>query len=186
MKLTPLDVQQQQFRRELRGFERREVQSFLDLVSQQMGELVRESTELKLELRRSQHEIEEHRDREATLREAMLTAQRAIEDMRDQARREAEVVVSEAEVRAEKIIHNAHARVTKILEEVGELKRQRARAVEELRGILNTHQKLLELHDQSVEREVPQATVTVLDRVRAPQPPQPLTTDDFVSIDGGA
>jgi cell division initiation protein len=171
MKLTPLDVQQQQFRRELRGLDRREVQAFLDLVSQQLGELARENSELKTELRRAQHEVEANRDRETTLREAMLTAQRAIEEIREQARKEAEVVVCEAEVRAEKIVHNAHARVTKILEEVSELKRQRARAIEELRGIVNTHLKLLELHDQSLERELPQATVTVLDRVRAPTPP---------------
>lgn len=171
MKLTPIDIQQQQFRRELRGFDKREVQGFLDLVAQQINELSRENSELKADARRSQHELEEHRDREATLREAMLTAQRAIEEIREQARKEAELVVSEAEVRAEKIVHNAHSRVTQILEELTELRRQRARAIEELRGILSTHVKLLELHEQSAEREPPQATVTVLDRVRAPAPP---------------
>jgi cell division initiation protein len=171
MKLTQIDVQQQQFRRELRGFDRREVQSFLDLVAQQIGELAHENSELKAAARRSQHELEEHRDRETTLREAMLTAQRAIEDIREQARKEAELVIAEAEVRAEKIIHNAHARTTSILEEVGELRRQRTRAIEELRGILNTHIKLLDLHEQASEREPPQATVTVLNHVRAPPPP---------------
>ncbi len=181
MKLTPIDIQQQQFRRELRGFDRREVQSFLDLVSQQVGELVRENTELKVAMRRAEHEIEAHRDRETTLREAMLTAQRAIEEIREQARKEAELVVSEAEVRAEKIVHNAHGRVTKILEEVAELKRQRARAIEELRGILQTHVRLLDLHDQSIEREAPQASVTVLERVRAPAPPR---ADDVARADG--
>jgi cell division initiation protein len=181
MKLTPIDIQQQQFRRALRGLDHREVQSFLDLVSQQLGEIVRENSELRAALRRSEHEIEAHRDRETTLREAMLTAQRAIEEIREQARKEAELVIAGAEVRAEKIVHNAHNRVTKILEEVSELKRQRARALEELRGILQTHIKLIDLHDQSIERETPQASVTVLERVRAPAPP---AKDDLARVDG--
>lgn len=180
MKLTPLDVQQQQFRRVLRGFDRREVQGFLDLVAQQMGDLARENSELKSEARRSLHELEEHRDREATLREAMITAQRAIEDIREQARKEAEVVISEAEVRAEKIVHGAHARVTKVIEEINELKRQRVRAIEELRGVLHTHVRLLDLHDQATGQEASQATVTVLDRVRAPAPP---STEELAQAD---
>lgn len=183
MKLTPLDIQQQQFRRELRGYDRREVHSFLDLVAQQVGELSRENSELKAEARRSQHELEEHRDRETTLREAMLTAQRAIEEIREQARKEAELVVSEAELRAEKIVHSAHARVTAVIEELTELRRQRARAIEELRGILNTHARLLDLHEQAAEREPPQATVTVLERLRAPSPP---SSTDLAVIETGS
>ncbi len=171
MKLTPIDVQQQQFLARWRGYDRREVQGFLDVVAQRLGELARENSELKADVRRFQHELEEHRDRETTLREAMLTAQRAIEDIREQARKEAELLISEAEVRADKIVYNAHTRVTKILEEVGELKRQRVRAIEELRGILNTHTRLLELQEQTGEREPVDATVMVLDRVRAPAPP---------------
>ncbi|MBN1959573.1 MAG: DivIVA domain-containing protein [Deltaproteobacteria bacterium] len=171
MKLTPLDIQQQQFRKVFRGCDHREVQSFLDVVSQQMGELVRENIELKSEARRFLHELEEHRDREATLREAMMTAQKAIEDIREQARKEAEVIIGEAEGRAEKIVHSAHARVTKVIEEINELKRQRVRAIEELRGVLQTHVRLLELHDHESHQETQQATVTVLDRVRAPTPP---------------
>jgi len=180
MRLTPIDIQQQQFRRELRGLDRREVQSFLDLVSQQLGELTRDNSELRAELRRSQRECEEHRDREATLKEAMLTAQRAIEEIREQARKEAELVVSEAEVRAEKIIHNAHTRTTKILEEVAELKRQRARALEELRGILNTHARLLDLHEEATREETREGTVTPLERVRAPAPP---TASELALVD---
>lgn len=171
MKLTPLDIQQQQFRRELSGFDRREVNAFLELISHEVARLTGELNELKADMRRSARELEEYKARESTLKEAMLTAQRAIEEIREQAQKEAQLVVSESELKAERIIHHAHTRVTKILEEVGELRRQRARAIEEMRGILKTHSRLLEVHDDMAAEDGPEASVTVLERLRAPAPP---------------
>lgn len=172
MKLTPIDVQQQQFRRSFRGYERREVDSFLDLVSGQMSELSRDNNEMRAELRSLQRELDEHRDREETLREAMLTAQRAIDEIREVAKKEAQLVVTESELRAEKILHSAHGRVTKLVDDINELRRQRRRALEEMRGILNTHVKILETYEIQDKAEPEQeGTVTVLDRVRAPAPP---------------
>ncbi|MEE8408107.1 MAG: DivIVA domain-containing protein [Myxococcota bacterium] len=172
MKLTPLDVQQQQFRHGFRGYERREVDSFLDLVSGQMGELSRENSEMRAELRRLQRELDEHRDREETLREAMLTAQRAIDEIREQAKKEAQLVVAESEMRAEKILHSAHGRVTKLVDDISELRRQRRRALEEMRGILNTHMKILETYEiQGLGEPEQGGTITILDHVRPPAPP---------------
>src|SRR5262245_32611885 len=114
MKLTPIDIQQQQFRPKLRGYDRREVHAFLDLVAQQLGEVQRDNNELRAEIRRAQRDLDDHQGRESTLKEAMLTAQRAIEEIREQARKEAEVIVGEAEVRAEKLVQGAHLRVSKM------------------------------------------------------------------------
>jgi cell division initiation protein len=172
MRLTPIDIQQQEFGHRLRGYDRKEVENFLDLVAAQMGELSRDNSQMRSEISQLKREIEEHRDREETLREAMLTAQRAIDEIRDVAKKEAELVVTEAEMRAEKIVHSAHGRVTKLVDEVNDLKRQRTRAIEEIRSVLNTHTKLLDTYEQAeLEDRREDATVTVLDRVRAPTPP---------------
>lgn len=171
MRLMPIDVQQQQFRRGIRGFDRREVQAFLDLVSEQMAEVIRENNELRGELRRSQQALDEHRERETTLREAMLSAQRAIDEIREQAKKEAQLTVTDAELRAEKILHHAHARSSRLTEETSELKRQRVRAIEELRAILNTHAKLLDLAEQTARDDLGEASVTVLGRLRPPALP---------------
>ena len=171
MKLTPIDIKQQQFRRSFRGLEPHEVQAFLELVAQHMGELFRENDALSSEVRRIEHELEQYRDREATLKEAMLTAQRAIDEIREQAQKEAQLIVSEAEIRAEKILHGAHTRSNRILDDLRDLRRQKVRAIEELRAVLETHQKLLNAHETAdlVDNE---ASVTVLDRLRPPPPPR--------------
>lgn len=172
MKLTPIDIVQQQFRKTLFGVDPKEVESFLNLVAEHMSELGHENNEFRLKQRRLEQELHEHRDREEALREAMLTAQRAIDDIREQAKKEAQLVVSEAELRAEKIVHHAHSRVTKIVDEINELRRQKVRAIEELRGILETHAKILDTYSQEqLASEVEEGSITVLERVRAPAPP---------------
>lgn len=171
MRLTPIDIQQQKFRRTFRGYDLREVQHFLDLLAQQQAELTRENAELKAEVRRGQRDLEELRSREESLKGAMLTAQRAIDEIRDQAQKEAQLVLGEAELRAEKILHSAHGKVTRIVEEVNDLRRQRVRFIEELRGVVNTHARLLDVHAAEGRDTTPEASVTVLDRLRAPAPP---------------
>jgi cell division initiation protein len=184
MKLTPIDIQQQQFRKTLRGYDVSEVEGFLELMGEQLQELSREATELRSDLGRCEREVEEHRDREVTLREAMLTAQRAIDEIREQAQKEAQLIVSEAELRAEKILHNANSRVGRVSEEIGELRRQRARVIEEVRGVLNLHQKLLDVHEDEADKEAQSAdaSVTVLERVRIPSPPVSEESDPSVKM----
>ena len=173
MKLTPIDIQQQQFGRQMRGYGRSEVDAFLEMVGEQLGELARENADLKTQLRCQDEELGQHRDRETTMREALLTAQQALEEIRDNAQKEAHLIISEAELKAEKILHNAHGRVSRILEDVSDLKRQRVRAIEEMRGVLATHVKLLEVQEDSasVDDAEEDASVTVLGRLRAPAPP---------------
>ena len=180
MKLTPIDVKQQQFGRTFRGFDPKEVSAFLDLAANQMGEMARELTRLKKKVTSTERELDLHRDREATLKQAMVTAQRAIDEIRQQGEKEAELTIADAELRAEKILLSAHQRVGAVLDDIQDLKRQRMRACEELRGVLNAHQKMLDVHDEHLSKELdaaPEAKVTVLDRVRAPTPPSAKPLD---------
>lgn len=171
MKLTPLDIQQQRFRKSLRGYDSRDVHTFLELVAEQVGEFIREMHELRVELRRTQSELDEHQGRESTLKEAMLTAQRSIDEIRDQADKEAQLKLTEAELRAEKILFNAHKRVSTVVDEIQELKRQRTRVKEELRGVLNVHQRLLGAYDSGAAEGEREGSLAVLEQLRPPAPP---------------
>jgi cell division initiation protein len=174
MTLTPIDIKQQQFTRSFRGLDEREVYSFMELVAGQMGDSARELSRLRKRVSLTERELQLHRDREATLKEAMVTAQRAIDEIRQQGEKESELLIAEAELRAEKILLGAHKRVGSILDDVQDLKRQRLRLSEEIRGIVTMHQKMLEVHDDKMTSEkdsTREASVTVLDRVKAPEPP---------------
>ena len=147
MKLTPIEVDQQQFQRVFRGCDPDEVHRFLDLVSRELEELIRENAGLKEDLKRRDAQIVEFRAHEAQLREALVSAGRMSDEMRASARKEAEVVVAEAELRAGRIEADARERSAQLAAEVHELKRQRVRLLGEVRAILGSHARLLDAHE---------------------------------------
>lgn len=144
MKITPLDIRQKRFGTELRGFSRREVEAYLELLAGEFEEVVRENISLKDELKRTQLRLDQHLERERTLQETMITAQRISEDMKSAAKKEADIIVADAEHQAEKIVHGAHQKLVQVVEDINELKRQRVQFESQVRAIVDAHQKLLE------------------------------------------
>jgi cell division initiation protein len=144
MKITPLDITQKSFRRALRGVDRQEVEAFLGLVASQVEVLAKETQTLREDARRMQEEISDLRSRERTLHETMITAQKACGEIRDAARKEAEITLSEAELQAERIVQSAHVRYLRIVDDIGEAKRQRVQLEASVRAIAEGHLKLLE------------------------------------------
>jgi cell division initiation protein len=178
MKLSPLDIQQQQFRTALAGFDKREVDTFLDLLANDFEDLVRENKKLEEELKKREGDLHEYRERERTLKETMLTATQITEDIKQNARKEAEIVIAQAEHQAEQIIQNAHTRLVRIMEDMDELRRQKAQFEASLRSIIQAHDKLL---DAMAEREGTSGDTLILRRRapdRADTDPKVLTMRD--------
>jgi cell division initiation protein len=148
MKITPLDITQKSFGRAMRGFERQEVEAFLALVASEFEGLVKEVQELRDDARRKDEEIAELRSRERALQETMITAQKACEEIRESARKEAEITLSEAELQAEKIVQSAHQRYLRVVDDINEMKRQRVQFEAQLRSLVDAHVKLLETFAQ--------------------------------------
>jgi len=144
MKITPLDIQQQQFRVRFRGFDIVEVDNFLDLVANEFEELLKENNLLREEARRKASRISELEATERDMRDALVSVQRITEEMKANARKEAELIVEEAKGQAQKIIDNSQGQALKVEEEINELRRQRTRFEASLRSTLELHLKLLE------------------------------------------
>ncbi len=144
MKITPLDIRQKRFESALRGYDRREVEAFLELVAAEFEEVVKENIALKEEQKRTQAKLDAHQERERTLQETMVTAQRISEDMKAAAKKEAEIVLADAEQQAEKIVQSAHQKLVQVVEDINELKRQRVQFESQVRSVIEAHLKLLE------------------------------------------
>lgn len=168
MKITPLDVGNRRFPRNWRGYDPREVDIFLEMVGQEMEELIQENQFLGEETKRKAGELSELKEKEKLLQDAMITAQRMSEDMKAKMIKEAQVVVAQAELEGEHIIYKAQERVIQLQEEIQELKNDRIRFREELRGIINTYQSLLEAGEKQSEQNDGQAVETNV-RVMTPK-----------------
>ncbi len=144
MKITPLDMQQKQFARRWNGYDANDVEAFLRLCATEFEEVIKENISLKEEARRKDKRIAEYREHEQTLQETMVTAQRMTAEIKEQARKEADIRLGEAEIQAEKITQTAQSRVVQIISEIDELKRQRALFASQLVSLIQGHQRLLE------------------------------------------
>lgn len=164
MRLTPLDIQQKQFQKALRGVDAHEVKQFLELCADEFEELVRETIELKEEVRSRDALLAENRDRERALHDALVSAQRLAAEMREQARKEAEIIVCEAELQGDKIIQDAHARRSSLIEELGELKRQKVSFETEIRVAVESHLKLLETFADSDRQRAAEERITLFQK----------------------
>jgi cell division initiation protein len=151
MNLTPLDIQQQQFRVRFRGFDIREVDRFLEKMVEAFGALQADSKSLREEIRRLKLETQGYKEREETFKRAMLNSQKVLEQMKENARKSAEVIIADAEVKAEKILNRAHNRLSQLHEDIAELKRQRMQIEVQIRSIIEAHTKLLEIGKESME-----------------------------------
>lgn len=144
MKITPIDIQKQQFRLRFRGFDVREVDAFLEDVAGEFKELVSENESLKGEVARLEAQLADYRSREKTLQETLVGAQQMGEAFKEQARRQGELVVSEAELKAERILHEAQQRLTRLHDDLTELRRQYIQFEASIRAAVEAHLRLLE------------------------------------------
>jgi len=145
MKITPLDIQQQQFKKRFRGFDVREVDTFLEQMADVFEALQSENKRFRKEIKRLQLEGQGYREREESFKRAMLNSQKVLEQMKQNARKSAELVVAEAEVTAEKILNRAQNRLAQLHEDITELKRQRMQIEVQIRSVIESHAKLLEI-----------------------------------------
>jgi cell division initiation protein len=129
MRIAPLDLRQQRFKKAMRGFDRMEVVAFLTEAADDYEHALREIDRLRQDLLRMEALLTEHREREANLRNTLLTAQRLADDLKEAAQNEAKMIVREAQGRADLLLQKAQTRLDEIDRDITEL-RLRRRGVE--------------------------------------------------------
>ncbi len=143
MRLTPMDIRQQQFAVRFRGFDRQEVDAFLADVAEDYEALVKENTLLNEQLTLLEERSRGIERQEKLLQETLLTTQRLADEMKENAKREAQLLVREAELEGDKLLEEARAEEAKIKAEILALKRTRRQLAEGLRVTLDMYQRLV-------------------------------------------
>ncbi len=129
MRVSPLDLRQQRFKRVLRGYDRAEVIAFLTEAADDYEQALLEIDGLREDVKRLEALLAEHREREANLRNTLMTAQRLADEIKQAAHNEAKLIVREAEGRADMLLQKAQGRLDEIDRDINEL-RLRRRGVE--------------------------------------------------------
>ncbi|HUK56705.1 MAG TPA: DivIVA domain-containing protein [Nitrospiria bacterium] len=152
MKITPLDIQQAGFKVRMRGYDRQEVDGFLDAITEDYEALVRENNALREKTAESENQLAELRKKEATLNNTLMKAQDLVEEMKHAAQKDAELIVKEAELKAEGMIHLAREEMIAIKRDILDLQKQRLVFLEKIRSTIKIFQRVVELEDREEDK----------------------------------
>lgn len=144
MRISPMDIEQQEFGRSFRGYNEEEVDDFLDKIVKDYEELIKENAKLKEEIDRMKDRLKEFSEIEETLRSALLNTQKSADEIKDRVENKAKLIVEKAEKEAEVIIQKASQREDEAKNEINNLRRYKFIFKERFRSMLNLYQKMLE------------------------------------------
>jgi cell division initiation protein len=153
MKLTPLDIQQMVFRVKFRGYDREEVNRFLEEVAQTVEALNRDTAALRDRLAMAEQQVAELKRTEATLSNTLVSAQSLAEEVKRSAQRDAELIIKEAELKAGELIRQARAELGETQRDLSQLQKQRLLMIERMRATLHTFERMLDVEASEVYQE---------------------------------
>lgn len=145
MGITSLVVRQKEFKTRFRGFDVQEVDGFLEEVAVHLDSMDRTIEKLTEEKRRLDLENQGYRKREDAMKNAMIQSQNVMDQMKENAKKSAQVVIANAQVEAEKMLSRAHKRLSQLHSDIMELKRQRIQLEMQIGAVIESHAKLLEM-----------------------------------------
>ena len=142
--ITPIEIENKEFKKGIRGYNQDEVDEFLDIVKEDFEQLYRENLELKEKVRLFEAQIDKYEGIEETLKATLITAQSAAEDTCSAANKKAKIIVEEADLKARQIIEQANNRVI-------EVRKEHDCLVKEFKIFRNKFKSLLEDEIRSID-----------------------------------
>jgi DivIVA domain-containing protein len=148
--LTPLDVRRYDFGRALRGYNPARVDQFRDQIAEEMERLTRINQDLDSKARSFHEQLRAFRERDKALNDALVSAQQLRGEVREQAEREAQLIIREAQAERERIIEGAKADVRRMEEVLDNLDRSRRTYLAQMRTLIARQLSEVEASDSEV------------------------------------
>lgn len=151
MKLTPLEIQQMVFQVRMRGYDRDEVNRFLEEVAQAVEAVNRDNAIMRERVQLMEQQLADLKRNETTLSNTLLSAQSMADDVRKTAQREADLILKEAELKGSELIREARVELVQTQRDISELRKQRLLMLERLRSTVRTFDRMLEVEETEAE-----------------------------------
>ena len=164
MKLSPLDIQHQEFDSAMSGYKKKQVREFLERVADTFEDLLRDNQSLRDALSEQRERNEELQVGELELRRAVVSAERIGNEMKERAQREAELIVQGAKTEREGLLQDAEAQLREARSELKRTEREHKLFREQFRGMLRAYERSLDAQPEpsatrdGIQQEVAQNT----------------------------
>ncbi len=153
MPLTPLDIHNKEFSRSLRGYDIDQVNEFLAQIIKDYEILIRDNKELKEKLSNVEDRLQTYTKMEDSLSKSIILAQETAEELKINAKKEAQLIIKEAEKNADRIINDSLSKSRKIAIEIEELKKRASIYRTRFRTLVEAQLEMLESEDWGQLRE---------------------------------
>ena len=148
MKISPMDIQRQAFGRKMRGLDADEVRAYLNIVAEEVAILQMERDRLHHEVQEVRSLLEEHRQRETILKNTLLMAQRVSEEIKENARKQADTVIKEAEIQSDHLVELAQSRAHEVERGILDLRAHRTALRTDVRVLITRLTQILDLQEE--------------------------------------
>ena len=155
MKFSPMSIKKQEFSKSVRGYDRDEVQAFLDKLSNEVETLLAENELLKKDLDAATINLNEFRKIEKNLQNTLLKAQESSTKALESNRRQSTLIIKEAEIKASQILEKARENANEIRNAVINLREEKDLVVARLKSIISSQAHLLEMKVETAGDEKP-------------------------------
>ncbi len=194
MKITPLDIRHKEFSRSMRGYKDLEVDEFLDEIVEEFERVFNENIDYRDRLEALEEKIEQYKNIEETLQKTLISAQEQAEELKVNAKKEADLILRDAELKSRSIINDSYAERQKIQRSVQSLKQKHEDLRYQLKSLIESYMNALDQDDDSAfddieleELDTPAAANgSAEDADTAGEPVrEPVGGDESASLDSG-
>jgi cell division initiation protein len=145
VKLTPLDISKQEFKKTMRGYDPVEVHSFLEMIGSELEKILSANKDYERKVIELETELKNYKEVEKTLKQTLMNVQETSYKSRENSKKEADLMLKEAELNAAKILETAKREKQTLQEEIISLKTQKQSLIARLRHVLNSQLELMEV-----------------------------------------
>ncbi len=155
MPLSPLDIHNKEFGKSFRGYNEDEVDDFLERILQDYEGLIRQNKELEEKIEQVNDRLKHFTNIEESLSKAIIIAQETAEEVKNNARKEAQLIIKESEKNADRIVSESLSKSRKMAMEVEEVRKHATVFRVRFRSLIQAQLELLEAGDwDNFERDM--------------------------------
>ncbi len=148
--LTPLDVRRFDFGHAFRGCDPARVDQFRDQVADELERLNRVNQDLDQKARSFHEQLRAFRERDRALNDALISAQQLRQDTREQAEKEALLIVREAQGEGERLLEEVRGEVRRVQSDLEALERARRAYLSQTRNLITRYLSEIDASDHPV------------------------------------
>lgn len=164
MRITPLDVRKQEFRRSVRGFDCDEVRAFMTTLADEYEIVLVDNKQLREKLMSQEDKLGEYQTMERTLRDTLMTAEKLMQETRENANKEGELIIQEAKLKAKEVLQECRLRTEELRREIDGLRKEKEAYLGRFKSLAESQIHFIESHRNDF-RELDQRLTTIVDSV---------------------